>query len=128
MVTHLIVQMLVLINPLSQLLYIFSLMKWQPKPAYWIRDYCQSKLRKLSRKSEFLYTLYSLFDWTKLGIKWWNWYINMGYNVVLLYINFIETNRKENLDLPLNLQTAQPMLCRTNRTQLTRLLLQVYHS
>ena len=98
------------------------------EPAYWVRYYCQNNLRKLSRQSEFIYILYRFFYWTKLGITLWKWYINMGYNVVLLHPNCIETNRKENLDLPLNLQAAQPMLCRTNTTQLTRLLLQLYHS
>ena len=98
------------------------------KPAYRVRNYCQNKLRKLSRKSEFLYILYSLFDWKKLGLTWWKWYMNMGYNLMLLPPKCPEANRKENLDLPLNLQTAKPMLCRTNTTQLTRLLLNVYHS
>ena len=92
------------------------------RPAYRVRNYYQNKLRKLSRKSEFLYILYRLFDQNELGVTWWKWYMNMEYNVVILPPKCPETNRKENLDLPLNLQTAQPMLCRTNTTQLNRLL------
>ena len=64
------------------------------KPAYRVRYYCKNNLRKLPRQSKFLYLLYISFDWTKIGITWRVWCMNMGYNLVLLPPNCVETNRK----------------------------------